>query len=80
MNINGYNAIIQYDSEIDMFRGEFIGLNGGADFYASNIKNLKKEGRNSIKIFLEICKEDGINPREQHSEHFNIRKKLCIYQ
>ena len=31
MEINGYRAIIQFDPGIDMFRGEFIGLNGGAD-------------------------------------------------
>jgi len=42
MNINGYRAVIQYGPEIEMFRGEFTGLNGGADFYATNIKNLKK--------------------------------------
>ncbi len=35
MNIDGYCAIIKYDPEIEMFRGEFSGLNGGADFYAS---------------------------------------------
>jgi predicted HicB family RNase H-like nuclease len=29
MTINGYNAVIAYDEEIDMFRGEFTGLNGG---------------------------------------------------
>ena len=26
--------------DIDMFRGEFIGLNGGVGFYASDIKGL----------------------------------------
>ena len=34
MTINGYQAVINYDPEIQMFRGEFLGLNGGADFYA----------------------------------------------
>jgi predicted HicB family RNase H-like nuclease len=32
LTINGYNAVVSYDEEIDMFRGEFVGLNGGADF------------------------------------------------
>lgn len=35
MNWDGYKAIIKYDSVIDKFRGEFIGLNGGTDFYAT---------------------------------------------
>ena len=36
MTINGYLAIIMYDPDIEMFRGEFLGLNDGADFYAKN--------------------------------------------
>lgn len=33
--IDGCRAIIQYDPDIEMFRGVFTGLNGGADFYPS---------------------------------------------
>ena len=32
MEINGVKAVIAFDPEINMFRGEFVGLNGGADF------------------------------------------------
>ena len=45
MNIDGYKAVIQYDSEIDMFRGEFVGINGGADFYGKDVDSLKEEGK-----------------------------------
>ena len=50
MEINGYRALIQYDSEIEMFRGEFMGLNGSADFYASDIEGLKNEGAISVSL------------------------------
>ncbi|VEN73833.1 Predicted nuclease of the RNAse H fold, HicB family [Candidatus Desulfarcum epimagneticum] len=73
MNIDGYKAIIKYDPAIDQFRGEFIGLNGGADFYATNIEELRKEGKTSLKVFLDICKEEGINPRKEYSGKFNLR-------
>lgn len=73
MEINGYRAVIQYDPEIDLFRGEFIGLNGGADFYAKDIDNLRKEGEISLKVFLEMCLEDGIEPRKEYSGKFNLR-------
>ena len=36
MNIGGYEAVITFDPDIQMFRGEFVGLNGGADFYAAD--------------------------------------------
>ena len=65
MEINGYQALIQFDPNIDMFRGEFVGLNGGADFYARDIAGLKAEGEASLKVFLDMCREDGVEPRKE---------------
>ena len=73
MEIKGYRAVVQYDPDIDMFRGEFIGLNGGADFYAKDINSLRKEGEISLKVFLDMCQEDGVEPRKEYSGKFNLR-------
>lgn len=67
MTLNGYQAVISYDPEIEMFRGEFIGLNGGADFYASDLAGLKHEGEISLKVFLEACAEEGVEPHKLFS-------------
>jgi len=67
MTINGYRAIIIFDPDIEMFRGEFVGLNGGADFYAIDAEGLKREGEISLRVFLEACKHRGIEPRELRS-------------
>ena len=58
----GYQAVISYDPDIRMFRGEFVGLNGGADFYAEDLSGLEREGRISLKTFLEECQARGIEP------------------
>jgi len=73
MTINGYQAIIDYDPEIDLFRGEFIGLNGGADFYARDLDGLRREGALSLQLFLDACAEDGVSPRKSWSGRFNAR-------
>lgn len=73
MNIDGYEAVINYDPEIEMFRGEFVNLNGGADFYASDIKGLHDEGAASLKMFLKMCEEDGVTPKKNFSGKFNVR-------
>jgi predicted HicB family RNase H-like nuclease len=73
MTIDGYDAVIQYDPDIKLFRGEFVGLNGGADFYAKSVDGLEKEGRTSLKIFLQMCKEKGIEPRKSFSGKFVVR-------
>lgn len=73
MEINGYKAVIHYDPEICMFRGEFMGLNGGADFYATTVEGLQEEGSKSLKVFLEMCAEEGVNPRREFTGRFNLR-------
>ena len=79
MKIDDYQAVISYDPEIELFRGEFVGLNGGADFYASTVEELHEEAKKSLNTFLEVCKKQGINPRKTYSGKFNIRIKPEIH-
>ena len=80
MEISGYQAVIAYDPEINMFRGEFVGINGGADFYAARVEDLRKEGAISLKAFLEMCAEDGVEPRKQFSGKFNLRVPPTLHK
>ncbi len=73
MEIESYKAKIEYDPEIDMFRGEILGLNGGADFYGKNPTELRREFKKSLKVFLEVCEEKGISPKKEYSGKFNLR-------
>ena len=59
--------------DIRMFRGEFVDLNGGADFYARDRNDLKREGKKSLAVFLEMCREDGDAPRRTISGAISIR-------
>ena len=73
MELGGYEAAIWFDPDIEMFRGGFVGLNRGADFYVRDIAVLRHEGAASLKVSLNMCKEDGVEPRKQFSGKFNVR-------
>jgi len=73
MKVDGYHAKIKYDDETDQFRGEILGISGGADFYGSSLDELRREFKKSLEIFLEVCNEKGIEPRRQYSGRFNLR-------
>jgi len=73
MEIKGHKAVVAYDPDISMFRGEFIGLNGGADFYAKDVEGLLKEGEISLHVFLEECAKHNIAPKKEFSGKFNLR-------
>lgn len=73
MTVDGYHAKIEYDDDLELFRGEILGLSGGADFYGKNPKELRGEFKKSLQVFLDVCAEKGIAPRRHFSGKFNLR-------
>ena len=73
IEIDGHKASVSFDPELGMLRGEFLGLAGGADFYAANVEQLYAEGATSLKVFLDMCREKGIEPFREFSGRFNVR-------
>lgn len=73
MTVDGYHAKIEYDDDLELFRGEILGLSGGADFYGKNPKELRAEFKKSLQVFLDVCAEKGIAPRRHFSGKFNLR-------
>lgn len=47
IEVEGYRAVVRYDADLGMYRGEFVGLNGGADFYAEDMARLRDEAATS---------------------------------
>jgi predicted HicB family RNase H-like nuclease len=73
MTIEGHTAIISFDPDLNQFRGEFTGLNGGADFYADSVVALRQEGARSLETFLAVCRDRGIEPYKKFSGKFVAR-------
>lgn len=80
IEIDGHKAVVTFDPEIGMLRGEFVGLNGGADFYATSVDALHEEGRISLRVFLEMCAERGIEPSRKFSGRFNVRLDAELHE
>jgi predicted HicB family RNase H-like nuclease len=64
MIVDGFKAMIRFVPDMQMFRGEFINLSGGADFYATDVRGLEREGKISLDIYLDACKRNGISPHK----------------
>jgi predicted HicB family RNase H-like nuclease len=78
MTRNGYKPKIEYDPDIDMFRGEILNLNGGADFSGRNPDELREEFKNSLEVFFEVCQEKGISPTKD-SKDINVKIPLDLH-
>ncbi|GLS29490.1 Predicted nuclease of the RNAse H fold, HicB family [Mesorhizobium albiziae] len=73
IDVEGHKAVLTFDPELGMIRGEFLGLAGGADFYAVSVEGLLVEGRKSLQVFLDLCAEKGVEPFREFSGRFNVR-------
>ena len=73
MTVDDYHARIEFDPELAMSLEEILGLNGGADFYGKNPKELRAEFKRSLAVFLEVCAEKKMGPRRHFSGKFNLR-------
>ncbi len=61
MRILGYRARITFDTRMQMYRGEFTELSSGdADFYATDLHDLHREGLRSIQVYQNACLEEGL--------------------
>jgi len=80
MTLDGYHARVEYDPEQDRFRGEILGLNGGADFYGQNPAELRAEFRQSLDVYLAVCREQGLPPRKVYSGKFNLRIPPALHE
>ena len=80
MSLKEYSAKIEYDAELDLFRGEILGLAGGADFYGKNPTELRTEFKKSLQVFLEVCAEKGIEPKRNYSGKFNLRIPVELHE
>jgi predicted HicB family RNase H-like nuclease len=80
VDIDGHKALVSFDPELEMLRGEFLGLSGGADFYAESVDGLLVEGRKSLEVYLEMCREKSIEPFKAFSGRFNVRLNPALHE
>ncbi|MCC6568932.1 MAG: type II toxin-antitoxin system HicB family antitoxin [Anaerolineales bacterium] len=68
-----YVGVVEYDDEGKIFTGEVIGLRDVVTFQGRTAAELEKSFRQSVDLYLEMCKRDGVEPQKPFSGRFNLR-------
>ena len=80
MKYKGYWAEIKYSDEDECFYGKIEGLkNNLITFEGTNVKELKKDFKETIDYYLESCKKDGIEPEQQCKGSLNVRLGVDLH-
>ncbi|MGI9558508.1 MAG: type II toxin-antitoxin system HicB family antitoxin [Thermodesulfobacteriota bacterium] len=73
MRYKDFVAKVQYSEEDDVFFGVVLSISGSVSFEGRSVKELKKDFRDAIDLYLETCKENSIPVFKQYKGSFNIR-------
>lgn len=74
MKYKGYWAEIQYSDEDECFCGRIEGLKKDSiSFEGNTVKELKKDFRDAIDHYLQVCQELGCAPEKQCKGSLNVR-------
>lgn len=74
MEYKGYWAEICYSDEDECFFGKIEGLkNDLITFEGTTVRELKKDFKDSINHYLEVCKETNSEPEKQCKGSLNVR-------
>lgn len=81
MKYKGYWAEIKYSDEDECFYGEIEGLkNTYISFEGVTVKELKKDFKDAIDHYLQLCKEDNEEPEKQCKGSLNVRLGVELHK
>jgi len=64
MEYKGYTATVEVDLDAGILYGYVLGLQGGIDFQAENIADVRREFEASVEDYLAWCREEEREPEQ----------------
>ncbi|TXM70523.1 type II toxin-antitoxin system HicB family antitoxin [Methylobacterium sp. WL69] len=80
MRCKGYEALVEYDEEADLFHGEVINLRDVITFQGRSVDELKQALSDSIDDYLAFCVERGEEPEKPYSGQFVVRVEPVLHR
>jgi predicted HicB family RNase H-like nuclease len=80
MRYKGYEAIVEYDEEAEIFHGEVANLRDVITFQGKSVAELKKALAASVDDYLAFCKDRGEEPEKPFSGQFVVRTDPALHK
>ena len=80
MTLNGYEAVVKYDEDADLFHGEVMNLRDVITFQGKSVDELKQAFAGSIADYLDFCRERGEEPGKPFSGQFVVRVEPALHK
>ena len=85
MEYKDYIGSVEFSEEDGLFYGKVLGIRALISYEGKNAKELVSDFHSAVDDYLELCKEENIEPEKAYKGSFNVRikpemhKKAMIY-
>lgn len=80
MEYKGYYGSINYSDDDEILYGKVLGLkNALILFEGKTVRELKKDFKESVDDYLELCNSKGIEPEKQCKGSLNVRLGVDLH-
>lgn len=80
MSHQGYEAVVAYDEEAELFHGEVVNLRDVVTFQGRSVAELKQAFADSIEDYVAFCRERGEEPEKPYSGQFVVRVEPPLHK
>ena len=80
MHYKGYEALVEFDEDEEIFHGEVADLRDVITFQGSSVAELKQSFADSIEDYLEFCRQRGEEPEKPFSGQFVVRTEPGLHK
>jgi predicted HicB family RNase H-like nuclease len=80
MHYKGYEAVIEFDEEAEIFHGDVINLRDVITFQGASVQELKQALADSVEDYLAFCAERGEEPEKPYSGQFVVRAEPALHR
>lgn len=80
MSYNGYDALVTYDEEAELFHGEVMNTRDVITFQGRSVEELKAALAGSVEDYLAFCRERGEAPEKPFSGQFVVRVEPPVHR
>ncbi|MBY5819806.1 type II toxin-antitoxin system HicB family antitoxin [Rhizobium leguminosarum] len=80
MHYKGYEAVIEFDEEAEIFHGEVVNMRDVITFQGTSAVELKQAFADSLDNYLALCAERGEQPEKPFSGQFVVRADPTLHK
>ncbi|MDE6607311.1 MAG: type II toxin-antitoxin system HicB family antitoxin [Lachnospiraceae bacterium] len=73
LSYKNYNGTVEYSREDNCLFGKVIGLKSLLSYEGESLSELEQDFQNVIEEYLDVCKEQNMEPEQPYKGSFNVR-------